>query len=117
MSSWPAWPPPIPRRAAAARPPWPRRRARRLSPWWPASRRGTRRKRPPGRAPPDPRRGAGGAPALAAAQGGALVAMVPRLSPRDAPEAAAGAVERADRLRTGLAGLVGGGAQAFEGGV
>jgi len=67
-----------------------------------------------GLASADPTPGGGSASALAAAQGAALVAMVARLSPRDAPEAAAGAVERADRLRTVLADLVEADAQAFD---
>ncbi len=58
--------------------------------------------------------GGGSASALAAAQGAALVAMVARLSPRDAPESSAGAVERGDRLRTVLADLVEADAQAFD---
>src|SRR3972149_10235785 len=71
----------------------------------------------PARPPADPTPGGGSASALAAAQGAALVAMVARLSPRDAPEAAAGAVERADRLRTVLADLVEADAQAFDAGM
>lgn len=67
-----------------------------------------------GLASADPTPGGGSASALAAAQGAALVAMVARLSPRDAPESSAGAVERADRLRTVLADLVEADAQAFD---
>ena len=67
-----------------------------------------------GLASADPTPGGGSASALAAAQGAALVAMVARLSPRDAPELAAAAVERADRLRTVLADLVEADAQAFD---
>ncbi len=67
-----------------------------------------------GLASADPTPGGGSASALAAAQGAALVAMVARLSPRDAPEAVAGAVERAERLRTVLADLVEADAQAFD---
>ena len=67
-----------------------------------------------GLASADPTPGGGSASALAAAQGAALVAMVARLSPRDAPEAAAGAVERAERLRTVLSDLVEADAQAFD---
>ena len=67
-----------------------------------------------GLASADPTPGGGSASALAAAQGAALVAMVARLSQRDAPKAAAGAVERAERLRTVLADLVEADAQAFD---
>src|SRR3990172_2784153 len=67
-----------------------------------------------GLASADPTPGGGSASALAAAQGAGLVAMVARLSQRDAPEAAAGAVERAERLRTVLADLVEADAQAFD---
>ena len=67
-----------------------------------------------GLASADPTPGGGSASALAAAQGAALVAMVARLSPRDAPEAGAGALERAERLRAVLADLVQADAQAFD---
>ena len=67
-----------------------------------------------GLASADPTPGGGSASALAGAQGAGLVAMVARLSQRDAPEAAAGAVERADRLRTVLSDLVEADAQAFD---
>ena len=67
-----------------------------------------------GLASADPTPGGGSASALAAAQGAGLVAMVARLSQRDAPEAAAGAVERAERLRTVLSDLVEADAQAFD---
>src|SRR3972149_6025936 len=69
----------------------------------------------PARPPADPTPGGGSASALAAAQGAALVAMVARLSPRDAPEAAAPrAGGRAERLQTVLADLVQADAQAFD---
>lgn len=67
-----------------------------------------------GLASADPTPGGGSASALAAAQGAALVAMVARLSQRDAPEAGAGALERAERLRAVLADLVQADAQAFD---
>ncbi len=67
-----------------------------------------------GLASADPTPGGGSASALAAAQAAALVAMVARLSPEDGPEAAAGALERAERLRAVLSDLVEADARAFD---
>ncbi|MBI3975210.1 MAG: cyclodeaminase/cyclohydrolase family protein [Armatimonadetes bacterium] len=61
-----------------------------------------------------PTPGGGSAAALAAAAGAALVALVARLSERQAGEAAARVRDRADGLRRTLAGLIATDARAFD---